>query len=317
VCSVTEPALAADAEPRLRAQELFDEARELFQAGEFPAACAKFAESQRLDPKGGTLLNLAICSEKVGKTATAFNQFSQAVAQARRDGRMERVSFAEEHLEALRKRLSSLTIIVPAVVRVSGLRVHVDGVLLDELAWDAKVPIDPGEHVISASAPGFRPGSYRVHVGGKAEQHMFTLPELTSLEEPAANTPSNTVENEPEPQDTGATRRSWGVIIGGLGIAAGATGIAFGVSALSGRQRAEELCRNNRCDAEGEATNDTARTHAWIANASLAAGIVGLGVGVYLYIVPSSSQQGPRRGRAGASVALHPRPGGLSLEGSF
>src|SRR3954468_23197031 len=59
--------------------QLYDAAIKLTKTGDYAGACPKFAESERLDPQLGTLLHLADCFEKVGKTASAWARWKDAI----------------------------------------------------------------------------------------------------------------------------------------------------------------------------------------------------------------------------------------------
>src|SRR5687768_11961206 len=95
------------------AQALFDDARRLINEGRFPEACPKLEESQRLDPAWGTLINLADCYEKTGRTATAWTQYMEVAAGAEQSGQADRARVASERARQLESRLSKLSVVVP------------------------------------------------------------------------------------------------------------------------------------------------------------------------------------------------------------
>src|SRR6186713_2867899 len=104
------PAFAGD---KVAAESLFADGRRLLAQGKFAEACPKFAESQRLDPAIGTLLNLADCYEKVGRTASAWAAFREAAALSHHGGDAKREAVAKERAAALEAQLSTLAIAVP------------------------------------------------------------------------------------------------------------------------------------------------------------------------------------------------------------
>src|SRR4051794_10088 len=81
-----EPSADSAGQARVEAEALFVEAKALLQAGEIARACAKLAESERLDPAAGTLLNLADCYEKNGQLASAWVTFREATTASERSG---------------------------------------------------------------------------------------------------------------------------------------------------------------------------------------------------------------------------------------
>jgi hypothetical protein len=168
------------------AETLYRQARELAAAGKFAEACPKFAESYRLDPGTGTLLNLASCHESLGLVATAWLEYNQALVQSRRDRMQRRIDFAEEHIAALEPKLSHLTIALASDADRSGLELTIDGVQVGVEALGAPTPVDPGTHTIVAKAPSKKPWSMSVEIGAVADQQTLVIPVL----EPAPAVPT-------------------------------------------------------------------------------------------------------------------------------
>jgi hypothetical protein len=262
-------------------------------AGKYAEACPKLEESQRLDPGGGTMLNLALCHESEGRIGTAWSDFKEALSLARRDGRYEREQAAQEHLAALQPKIPRVTLSVEGAV--AGEQVTVDGAPVHQAAWGLPTPFDPGSHQITVAAQGKKTwqSQFDLAVG---EQKVVTIPVLESdLQAAAAPAPAA---GEPAPVDASAEesakkKRMTGYIVGGVGVVSLGVGAVFGIQALSKRSQSDEHCPADKCTAEGVALNDEAKTAAWIANIGVGLGLVGIGVGTYLILSAKPKQEAP------------------------
>jgi hypothetical protein len=264
----------ARADEASMAESLFQQGVAAMDKGDLPRACEMLAESQRLDPGGGTLLNLALCHERAGHTATAWARYLEALGVARRDKRDDRIAFAEEHIRALEPRLPRL--VISLAERVDGVRVKVDGVELRADAWEVPSPIDPGEHVVRVEAPGRREHTTKV-AASAGETKRIVIP---ALARDVVRAPPEALAPTPPPPPRGGTQRTAGWVLTGVGGAALVGTAVVGALAIGAESTADAACPGaGACtdqrglDASNRATNlSTAATITGISGAVLLAG---------------------------------------------
>ncbi len=179
----------ARADDSLEAKRRFDRARELMTIGAFEQACPLLEESHALVPRLGTLINLAACYERLGRTATAWQTYTEAREQAHDEQQLDRERFAQERIKVLRPRVPWLTVTV-ANRTAAQLAIALDGVPLNLNRWGERLPIDPGDHVLVAAAPGHQPYQQRFTIA-EAQQRTIVVTELQTLE-PAPPAPTTT-----------------------------------------------------------------------------------------------------------------------------
>jgi hypothetical protein len=253
------------------AEMLYRQGRALVAEGKVAEACAKFAESYRLDPATGTLLNLASCHESEQKHASAWLEFSRAVALARRDRRFDRVRFAEERLAALEPQLSYVIVAVPAGSEVPGLDVRVDGVPVRSAARGVSMPVDLGDHTVEATAPGRLPWSRRVvlsQVAARVDVVVPTLEPFAPVGLPTAPSAAPASNDAPIPTSV--------YVAGGLTLALAA---AAGATAYAYMERRAEYGA-----AQGEPELSQSRRLGQINLVLDVGALVGAGVTTYLYL---------------------------------
>ncbi len=291
------------------AEALFEQGKQLLRAGNAAAACPKLAESQRIDPSTGTLLALAMCHEADGKLASAWAEFITVEARARDEGRLDREQAAHERARALKPRLSTLEIRVPAeVAALPGLEVRRDGTVQGGGAWNVVVPVDGGEHVIEVSAPGKAPWRGAASVKTEADAAVLLVPPL------AASKASPT-------QAAPADAKRWsGLEWTGVGLAgAGVVGLGIGGyflgSALGNKSDSSKDCAGNVCGPEGAEARRAAVSDGNRATAFAIAGGVLLAGGATFFVVgrlraghAESAEQSPAK--LGFSVG----PAGFSAQ---
>jgi len=130
------------------------------------------------------LLNLAHCHEVQGKVATAWAEYRAAARLARTQAREDRARVADDRVAALEPKLARLTVL--AKEPAPGEAIMTEAGTLGEGAIGVAVPIDPGPHTLTVSAPGRRPWSGTIEVA-EAEQRTLEIPALE--EEPVVAAP--------------------------------------------------------------------------------------------------------------------------------
>jgi hypothetical protein len=318
--------LTATAEAQVAAaaaEALFNEGRALMEQGDFPAACAKFAESERLEPSSGTTLNLARCYARQGKTASAWAKYLEAGRVAREQGRAARAAEAKKKAAELEPDLSYLTIVASQLPADAS--VELDNVRLEPTSFGSKLPVDPGPHFLTVRAPGYDDKRIDIAIGSKRDTQTLTIPTLTktpdpvltapaaepaapaapppALPPPVAPAPQPVAEAPkaatPEPQrDAGSEEASSPLpyIIGGVGLVSLGVGATFGALALSSYKDAEAACPSHRdCTDDAMKSRDTATSQGWIANVGIGLGVVGLGVATILLVTGGSGNEAPTK----------------------
>ena len=295
-----------------RADKLFEEGRALM-GTDLHAACAKFAESLQLNPQAiGTLLNVALCDEKLGRVASAVAKFTEARDRAREQGLEPQQQAAEERLAELVPKVPHVTLKLAAALP-PGTRILLDDNRVISPSTLTDLPIDPGEHPLTVSAPehlAFQT-TIRIAIG---EHRDVEIPALARA------------------VDVRSKWRTIGKITAASGAGALGAGIVLGLVARSHYRAQFDAPASGgaapcvklsggalECNTAGYAATNSART---LGNVGTAVGIVGVaavGIGAYLWLRPSSGRHATEASERRVTVVpqLGPAEAGFVAVGRF
>ena len=298
------------------AQALAEAASKLMAQGRYDEGCDQYARSERIDPTPRRKIKVAECNERRGRTATAWVAFSQALDMA--DERQDDLAASAAHdgLERIEANLDKIEVVVPdEAAAVAGLEIRRDGLLVAKAAYGLAVPVDPGKHVVSASAPGRHSWSVEFALARGPAAISVIIPVLEHArecypgavcEEEVLVNPFTTADRAPletrsfapaspapsaDPATSLTAQRTVAFILGGVGLT------AIGAGALVG------LAREDQAGSEARAST-----------ALLGLGVASLAAGVIVFLTEPDAV--PRTAlQVGPSIGN--RSLGVSAGGSF
>jgi len=302
------------------AEALFKEGREAFDVEDYDTACARFRESDRIDPQPGTKLNLARCEKARHRIATAWAIYSLVLEVLARDD--ERRKVAREQVDELEPRLSKLTVTLAegtppdTVVTVGEVELRPDG-------FGTPLPVDPGPLRLLIVHPGYEPKVVQVALEeGESSSIVLSIgPAIIAppAPPPPAPLPSGRVSDRPDLGPDAQAVAGW--TMGAVGLAALLAGGATGIAGLVRKEDGEDACNDALmlCTKAGRAANDEARALLYATTGLWLAGGMAAAVGLTLVLTSEEREQPSDAEEPVAELAAHASPtaAGLSLTVRF
>ncbi len=284
---------------RAAAEVMFEAGRTAMADGNYDEACEKFEASMKLDPAPGTLLNLGNCEEKRGRIASAWERY--VAAQRELPSNDRRREFAAKKAKELEGAVPRLTISLAADAP-ENTQIHRGEVDLTGSVGVA-LPLDPGSYSILVAAEGYEERAFDVELAVGEARSLEVWPGEKLPEPPPQKTPASTPTEEPV-QWGPLTKRQWGYVAGGVGIAGIATALTTGALAIGEMQTMDDHCDvdTGRCDPTGIEADANGETYVTIANVAGAIGVAALGTGVYLVLTSGSGSTSVSSSSAASSA---------------
>ena len=251
------------------------------ESGSINEACIAFEQSERLESKAGTLLNLAGCYERASRWEDAYRTFEAARQAARARQRPDWEAVASEHLGALRAKVSTVTLDLAARPDLDGARMSIDGRDLDRGEIERGLVLGPGPHLLRVERPGYH----------AAEQTIVTPPDALVRPPPLhRDVAVANVGPAPERAAPAPGRKTAGIVVAGGGAGALGLALASALVASGALSEAKKACTSypDRCAPQASEPNDRAATWSTVGTVGLVSGVALVALGAALYFWPAS-----------------------------
>lgn len=295
-------------------------------AGKFADGCPKLQESLRLYPRAGTLFTLAECEAQWGHPAAAIRRYEEYLVMFSKMERAEqdaqrakgREKKATEQRVALAAQVGRLTVSLPPNAP-DGVVVKRDGAVVEPQELGVAVVLDPGEHVVTAQAPGRPEVEQKISLArGEEKQILLDL----KLPDPSAAVGPPGPDAGQSSEGLGTIRLA-GIITAGVGVAGLATGLVLGKFVFDKSEIVEGHCVDKgnggafACDSLGKDAADSGKTLATASTVSVIAGVGLLAAGAVMFFVGPSFEGSPKSAAKRDLYAVKPMITGVGTTGAM
>jgi hypothetical protein len=315
------PALAQTEADRTTARELAYEGQEAFDRGDYVTAADRFARADALVHAPTLTLALARAQLKLGKVVLAYENYNRIVREGVPPGAPAVFTRAYEDAKAevdqVRTRLAWVTIHVTGAARP---RVSLDESDVPAAALGVRRAVDPGDHVVAASADGYLPAQTEFKASeGQTSEVKLELRVDPNAPAPVETAPDRAADQAMQPElapdrgpgdaPRGQGQRTAGYVALGVGAAGLVVGAVGGVLAIQARGDLVDACPNDRCSAEQQETLDSYERWGTISTVGFIVSGVGVATGLTLLLTAPKAQTGGLSVRVASS--------GISMQGRF
>jgi hypothetical protein len=296
-----------------RARERFREGLALEAGGNYARALQVFKEVAEIKSTPAVRFHIAQCEEKTGDYIQALGSYRLALLEAQSKKVKDVVKEATAAIAALEPKIPALTI-------RRGEGATVATVTLDERALGAteigtSMPVNPGPHVIEASASGKQPFKSELNL---ADGEKETIEVILRPEESAPRSTTSEESTTPPPSTSSSPLRTAGFVVGALGIVGVGVGATFVGLRQSTLSELETKCGadHKTCPPDAQTLIDRGELESTVATATLIGGGATLALGIVLVLVAPNSAPS-----AASSIGIAPfvagSPTGATLRLQF
>jgi hypothetical protein len=314
-CVSALPARAESPAELKKARGQFQRGIELEQASNWSEAISQFREvgAVRMTPQ--VRFHIAYCEEGLGRLVTALGGYELALGEADQVG-PDFKNEVQSAIDRLRARIPKL--LIERGAGADAAAVQLDGVDIGASSVGVEVPLDPGPHSVTATAPGFLPFTTTADLKEQEVTHL-TLelqPEPVPAPDAKSDQPSRVIVIEPPP----TPNRTIPYVVGGVGIGtlAGA-GVLFALRQATQSQLDKDCPDKNHCGISNKGTYNRLKTYNVATPIVALVGVAAVGTAVALILF----EKKPKPKAAEEKAGLHLKPdapgalAGLALDYRF